>query len=76
MKKAEFEFVVNHQVEEMVAYLMEDYGMPLKDAFSKIYSSDLYLKMQNKHTGLYRYGSAYTYLLLQREYSGMENGEV
>lgn len=74
MKKAEFEFVVNHQVEDMVLYLMEDYGMSMKDAFSKIYSSDFYLRMQNKRTGLYRYSSAYTYLLLLEELKSKVSG--
>lgn len=64
MKKSEFEFVVNHQVEKMVEFLMEDYDMTMLDAFDKVYSSDVYLKLQNKRSGLYRYSPAYTYQLL------------
>lgn len=64
MKKLEFEFIVNHQVEKMVEFLMEDYGMSIKDAFARVYSSDVYLKLQNKRSGLYRYSPAYTYQLL------------
>lgn len=65
MKKSEFEFVVNHQVEKMVEFLIEDYGMSMKEAFSRVYSSDIYLKLLNKRTGLYRYSPAYTYELLK-----------
>lgn len=64
MKKSEFEFVVNHQVEKMVEFLIEDYNMSVKDAFARVYSSDVYLKLQNKRSGLYRYSPAYTYQLL------------
>lgn len=64
MKKSEFEFIVNHQVEKMVEFLMEDYDMTMKDAFAKVYSSDVYLKLQSKRSGLYRYSPAYTYQLL------------
>lgn len=64
MKKSEFEFIVNHQVEKMVEFLIEDCGMSLKEAFDKVYSSDVYLKLQNKRSGLYRYSPAYTYQLL------------
>lgn len=64
MKRSEFEFIVNHQVEKMVEFLIEDYDMPIKDAFARVYSSDVYLKLQNKRSGLYRYSPAYTYQFL------------
>ena len=35
MKKAEFEFVVRSVTEQMVGFLMEDYGMSILDAFDK-----------------------------------------
>lgn len=64
MKRSEFEFIVNHQVEKMVEFLIEDYDMSIKDAFARVYSSDVYLKLQNKRSGLYRYSPAYTYQFL------------
>lgn len=66
MKNSEFEFIVNHQVEKMVEFLIEDYNMSMKEAFDRIYSSDVYLKLQNKRSGLYRYSPAYTYQLLNQ----------
>lgn len=64
MKRSEFEFIVNHQVEKMVEFLIEDYDMSMKEAFARVYSSDVYLKLQNKRSGLYRYSPAYTYQFL------------
>ncbi len=67
MKKVEFDFVVNHQVELIVTFLMEDYKLSMPEAFDKIYKSSTYQKLLNKHTGLYRYSPAYTYEYLKRE---------
>lgn len=64
MKRSEFEFIINHQVEKMVEFLIEDYDMSIKDAFDHVYSSDIYLKLQDKRSGLYRYSPAYTYQFL------------
>lgn len=64
MKRSEFEFIINHQVEKMVEFLIEDYDMSIKDAFDRVYSSDIYLKLQDKRSGLYRYSPAYTYQFL------------
>lgn len=64
MKRSEFEFIINHQVEKMVEFLIEDYDMSIKDAFDRVYSSDIYLKLQKKRSGLYRYSPAYTYQFL------------
>lgn len=64
MKRSEFEFIVNHQVEKMVEFLIEDYDMSMKEAFARVYSSDVYLKLQNKRSGFYRYSPAYTYQFL------------
>lgn len=72
MKRSEFEFIVNHQVEKMVEFLMEDYGMPMKEAFARVYSSAVYDKLQNKRTGLYRYSPAYTYQLLSLDFGAGE----
>ena len=67
MTKSEFQFVVNHVVEEMVAYLMEDYQLAITDAFDRVYNSRTYQNLLNKKTGLYRYAAAYTYEYLKKE---------
>lgn len=65
MKKAEFDFVVRHIVEEMVSYLIEDKHISLPDAFNQIYSTSLYSDLQNKNTHLYRYSPSYLYLKMK-----------
>lgn len=67
MKKAEFEFVVRAVTEQMVGFLMEDYAMPILEAFDKIYNSQIFLKLQDKSTGLYLRSAAYTYEYLKKE---------
>ena len=67
MRKAEFDFVVNHVVEQIVGFFIEDYDMSLNEAFGNIYESQTYLSLSNKSTGLYRYSPAYTYLRLLKE---------
>ena len=66
MTQAEFDFVVNHTVESIVAYLMEDENLTMQEAFDRVYNSDTYLKLRNKSTGLYRYSPAYVYEYLKR----------
>ena len=67
MTKAEFEFVVNHVVEQMVGFFIEDYNMSMDEAFKSVYDSDTYTLLSDKATGLYRYSAAYTYYRLLKE---------
>ena len=61
MKKAEFDFVVRHIVEQLVTFIMEDEGVSLPEAFDRVYNSPLYRSLQDCKTGLYRYSPAYIY---------------
>lgn len=65
MKKAEFDFVVRHIVEEMVSYLIEDTHISIPEAFDRVYSTRLYADLQNQSTHLYRYSPSYLYLKMQ-----------
>ena len=67
MKKAEYNFVVRSIVEELVSFLMEDYKMPMLEAFDKIYNSHIFEKLQDKSTGLYLRSAAYVYEYLKKE---------
>ena len=67
MTKAEFEFVVNHVVEQIAGFFIEDYEMSINEAFHKIYDSETYKTLSRKETGLYRYSPAYTYIRLLNE---------
>ena len=46
---------------------MEDYNMPMLEAFDKIYNSKIFEKLQDKGTGLYLRSAAYTYEYLKKE---------
>ncbi len=67
MTQAEYQFVVNHCVEGLVSFLMEDYEMSILEAFDKVYYSDTYQKLQNKGSGLYLRSTASTYEYLKKE---------
>ncbi len=65
--RTQFKFIVNNDIEELVSYLMEDYGMSMIDAFGKVYNSQLYESLLNEKTGLYIQSPAYQYAYLKEE---------
>ena len=67
MRKEQIQFIIESDVEEIVSYLMEDYGMNLVDAFDKVYNSKIYTKLTNTKTGLYIQSPAYIYEYLKEE---------
>jgi len=67
MKKAEFEFIVRHIVEEMVSYLVEDTHVSIPEAFDRVYATRLYADIQDPKTHLYRYSPSYLYQRLLAE---------
>ena len=67
MKKKEFDLIVQLIVDQMVSFLMEDYKMPMLEAFDKIYNSHIFEKLQDKSTGLYLRSAAYVYEYLKKE---------
>lgn len=67
MKKKDFDIIVQLVANQLVGFLMEDYGMPMLEAFDKTYNSQIFHKLQDKSTGLYRRSAAYTYEYLKKE---------
>lgn len=67
MKKKEFDLIVQLIVDQMVSFLMEDYKMPMLEAFDKTYNSHIFEKLQDKSTGLYLRSAAYVYEYLKKE---------
>ena len=67
MKKKEFDYVVQFVTDGLIGFLMEDYNLPILEAFDKVYQSDTLRKLQDKSTGLYLRSAAYTYEYLKRE---------
>ncbi len=67
MKKKEFEYIVQFVTDGLIGFLVEDYKLPVLEAFEKVYRSDTLRKLQDKSTGLYLRSAAYTYEYLKRE---------
>lgn len=67
LTKKQIQFIINCDVEKMVSLLHEDYGMPIIEAFDKVYNSRLYQKLIDTHNGLYVQSPEYQYLYLQEE---------
>lgn len=65
--KAQRQFIINCDVEELVALLQEDYGMTVEEAFDKVYNSELYQKLTNTSTGFYIESPLYQYEYLKEE---------
>lgn len=63
----QFQFIINSDVEQMVSRLQSDYGLPLNEAFSRVYNSKTYKKLLNIGTGLYLQSSDYIYDYLKEE---------
>ena len=67
MKKKEFDYIVQFVTDSLVGFLIEDYQLPMLDAFDKVYQSETLRKLQDKSTGLYLRSAAYTYEYLKKE---------
>lgn len=66
----QLQFIINSDVEQLVAYLQEDYRLPLLEAFDKVYSSRTYMKLADTATGLYLQSPDYIYDYLKTEIAG------
>lgn len=67
MKRKEFEYIVQFITDGLIGFLIEDYKLPILEAFDKVYRSDTLRKLQDKSTGLYLRSAAYTYEYLKKE---------
>jgi len=63
----QLQFIINSDVEQMVSRLQGEMGMPLDDAFSCVYNSNIYKKLLNVDTGLYLQSADYIYDYLIEE---------
>jgi len=70
LTKNQLQFIINSDVEQLVAYLQADYQLPLLDAFDKVYGSRIYTKLVNTTTGLYLQSPDYIYDYLKEELAG------
>ena len=63
----QLQFIINSDVEQMVSRLQSDCGLPLDEAFSRVYNSSIYKKLLNVNTGLYLQSADYIYDYLKEE---------
>ena len=59
--------IVQFVTDSLVGFLMEDYQLPMLEAFDKVYHSETLRKLQDKSTGLYLRSAAYTSEYLKKE---------
>lgn len=59
--------MMEYTTQDLVAFLMEDYQLPINDAMDRVYSSKTFEKLADVETGLYLQGSAYVYEWLNAE---------
>ncbi|MCL2120631.1 MAG: hypothetical protein FWH28_00090 [Clostridiales bacterium] len=53
--------------QDIIAYLVEEDNLSIEQAMDLLYNSELFAKLSNKETGLYRESSAYVAELLRDE---------
>ena len=63
----QLQFIINSDVEQMVARLQGDNGMSPAEAFGRVYNSNIYKKLLNMNTGLYLQSADYIYDYLKEE---------
>ena len=67
LTKAQRQFIINCDVEEMVNVLHNDYRIPLIEAFDVVYNSELYQKLVDTKTGLFIQSPLYQLSYLKEE---------
>ena len=65
--KKENRFLIQSTVQKLVMLLVRDYKMSIIDAFSTVYNSELYERLNDLDTGLYYQSPLYVYHSLQNE---------
>jgi hypothetical protein len=60
-------FLINHIVDRLTEYLVQDYALDLASALKIIYESKVYNQLQDVELGLYTQSPSYIYELLKKE---------
>ena len=53
--------------QDVIAFFVEDEGISIEQAMSILYNSEVFIKLSDRETGLYRESSAYVAGLLKDE---------
>ncbi len=67
------EFLIEANIQDVLKYIIVDFGLSITEAMRKFYVSEVFEKLQNKDTGLYLESPAYIYDLYQNE---LRNGRI
>lgn len=59
--------MMEYMVQDLIEIFVEETGAEYDDAMHTIYGSEIYEKLMNAETGLYRESPSYVYGLLQDE---------
>jgi len=62
-----FEQLIEFQIQDLVAMIVEDSGMEFDEAMRLFYGSEVFRKLQDSGTGLYAESPAYVYELFNIE---------
>ena len=60
-------FLTELVTQEVVGYIVSDEGIEYDEAIDRFYTSDIFQKLSDEETGLYRESSAYLYELYRNE---------
>ena len=61
------DLLIEFVIQDVVEMITNDQGIEYDEAMKKFYSSEVFEKLQNHETGLYRESSAYVYDLFRDE---------
>ena len=61
VSQVEFQNMKDEIVKDLIARLMEEQGLPMQEAFDRVYTSNLFQKLCTPTTGLYFQSSGYVY---------------
>ena len=63
----DIEYMVEYIAAELTTLLMEKRNLSFQEAIDTVYTSDTYIKLRDKNTGLYYQSPKYVYSFLEHE---------
>lgn len=72
------EFLIEVNTQDIIKMIVEDTGKPLLDSIKMFYTSEIFEKLQDEKTGLYKESPAYIYELYkgEKESNGIVQEEI
>ena len=68
MTKAQENFIIDHIIDQMTVFMIQDFQISLSESLSFIYTSVTYDLLCDTNNGLYIQSPSYVYELLKKEY--------